>query len=1017
MKNHLYKTPEKALDIAEELLAIGGAEAVGIVVEKSPVDIGFLHRSFQEFLTAKRLSVLSFERQKDVVQKRFGNPQWHDVFLCLCHLNTREGEVDDFVDVVKNIELPPEMELARQSFLAEIAFGDLHCSVPIARRLAEETFEIIETGVHEQTRERLVELALDGLESDALRSLVESRIQRWYPLRHPYRQGFYEAVATWPPNDETQSVLWRGLLNEDDWNQRTAAESLAKVFGGDPSVVELLFDLLFKPTEPRLLAYALHALCLGWETDSRLTEILKDARLSTDSALKSVALIHRVKRNEHDAKDREILMSISRKSRFVPRYWREERIRALIEGWPEDLEVKREAIQSITTERYHGEEVFDRDDARIILLEGFPQDDEVAEVIASLFQTEERLNLSLDLDFNSRSLVEAFAGHQKLCLAVDDWIGRNFDRLSLEFELCLILCSTRAKEYLLKANDKTGVITPYQAHLLLREWGMQDKEVAAALVGLANSNVAKNVAHLLPDILSDREQCRQRLLEMLREEQEYIVRDALIGMVKLGANEADEEVIEAATSRYVGKVPAGITFWGIGDLIEYFPNHPKVREVALCQLHNRGGDLNTVAKVYSSDDEIHCELLNLGSPLPAHLRLIVVDRLVRLGPEDDFAYSLLSQYDEDIDMNVKTAGAIGYATSVKRRGDVSSGFLDKLNEGLRAVGLDLDERRHAAFSALLELDRLDIVEAVWSEDEMKNMDLGSRLKSNLRLAAHLARRWDLVSKTFGENFWGRVGWVPDEFLTEMAAHTTNPDLLDIIIDRLKRGNQKTPTMSSLKLCARHWRGTQHLRELCLSLVSASRDTDSGIVAAEILAEQFDNDTKTFDTLASLVGQGNISNALIIVLGAGWPDSQPWKQLTEQGKMPKLLLPAGFHLLAASAPPDRFVTEVGTRMAEFRGDIWEFLPLCSRAVAARFARDEQVRELAFSRLETQPTSFEKINFPSFLLGTYDQTERLRAWIHSEINYQFKGDHLAEVALDLSTGTVRSVGHVLMEHLMD
>ena len=1016
-ENHLYKTPEKALDIAEELLAIGGAEAVGIVVEKSPVDIGFLHRSFQEFLAAKYLSNLPFEQQKEAVKERFGNPQWHDVFLCLCHLNTREGEVDEFVDIVKKIELPPEMELARQSFLAEIAFGDLHCSVPIARRLAEETFEIIETGVHGQTRERLVELALDGLESDALRSLVESRIQRWYPLRHPYRRGFYEAVATWSPNDETQSLLWRGLLDEEDWHQRTAAESLAKVFGGDPSAAERLFELLFKPAEPRLLAYALHALCLGWETDSQLTAILKEARLSTNGALQSVALIHRVKRKEHDAEDREILMGLSRKRRFVPWCWSEERIRALIAGWPGDLEVKREAIQSITTERYPGEEVFDRDDAGIILLEGFPQDDEAAEVVAHLFQTEEYPDHSLGLHANWERLVKAFAGHQNLGLAVDAWIERNSDRLSwLEFELCLISRSTRAKGYLLKVEDETGVIEPYKAQLLLREWGMKDEEVAAALVRLANSDVAKHAAYLLPDILSDKEQCRRRLLEMLRDEQEYIARYALIGMVKLGANEADEEVIEAATSRYVGKAPSGAVFWGISDLIEHFPNHPKVREMALYQLHNRGGDLNTVAKAYSSDDELRCELLNLGSPLPAHLRLIIVDRLVRLGPEDDFAYSLLSDYDEDIDMNVKTAGAIGYATSVKRRENVPSELLDKLNEGLLVIGPDYQERRQAAFSALLELDRLDIVKNVWSGDEMEHIGYGGGLETNLRLAAHLARRWDRVSEAFGESFWERVDHLRDEFLTEMAAHTTDPDLLDIIIDRPKRDAQKPPTMSSLQFCARHWRGAPHLRELCLTLVSNPKDTAQGIVAAEILAEQFNNDTKTFDILESLVVQGSITNALVIALSAGWSDSQSWKQMIEQIEIPRLLLPARFYSLAASAPPDKFVTEVGTKMAELRGDIWEFLPLCSRAVATRFARDEQVRELAFSRLQTQPTSFEKMNFPSFLLGTYDQTERLRDWIQSEIKNQSKGEHLAEVALDLSTGTARSVGHVLMEHLM-
>ena len=104
------------------------------------------------------------------------------------------------------------------------------------------------------------------------------------------------------------------------------------------------------------------------------------------------------------------------------------------------------------------------------------------------------------------------------------------------------------------------------------------------------------------------------------------------------------------------------------------------------------------------------------------------------------------------------------------------------------------------------------------------------------------------------------------------------------------------------------------------------------------------------------------------------------------------------------------------MAKFRGDIWEFPPSCSRAVATRFVRDKQVRELAFSRLETQPTSFEKMNFPSFLLQNDDQPERLRTWIRYEIKRQSEGKHLAEIALDLSTGTVRSVSHVLLEHLM-
>ena len=287
-----------------------------------------------------------------------------------------------------------------------------------------------------------------------------------------------------------------------------------------------------------------------------------------------------------------------------------------------------------------------------------------------------------------------------------------------------------------------------------------------------------------------------------------------------------------------------------------------MRKIALHQLHNRGGELSSVAKVYSSDEEIRCKLLEISSPLPAHLRLIVADRLARLGPEDDFAHSLLSDYDEDTDKNVKTAAAIGYAKSAKRRDEVSPYLLNKLKERLHVVGPDHRERRQAAFSALLELDRLDIVKAAWSEDEHGRMDLSDVGNTNLRLAVHLTRCWDRVAKVFGESFWEQVRWVSDDFLTEMAAHTTDLDLLDKIIDKHQAGNQERPTVASLQIRARQWRGTPRLHDLCLTLVRDFHvtnwmETAPGIVAAEILAEQFADDKDTFTALESLVTQGSI----------------------------------------------------------------------------------------------------------------------------------------------------------------
>ena len=346
--------------------------------------------------------------------------------------------------------------------------------------------------------------------------------------------------------------------------------------------------------------------------------------------------------------------------------------------------------------------------------------------------------------------------------------------------------------------------------------------------------------------------------------------------------------------------------------------------------------------------------------------MIVVDHLARLGPEDDFAYSLLSDYDQDTDANVKTAAAIGYTKSAKRRNEVSPDLLNKLRECLHAVGFDNNERRQAAFSALLELDHLDIVKAAWSGDKNKNTDFGDRRGTNLRLAAHLTRHWDRVEKVFGESFWEQVGWVSDDFLTEMAAHTTDSDLLDKIADKLQRGDQ------TLRIRARQWRGTQRLRDLCFNLVRDFRirvwvETAPGITAAEILAEQFADDEETLALLEPLVNQGVVSSALVIALSAGWSDSRAWKKLSEQVERQKLLLPARFYLAATRLPADEFVDGFSIITSHLQGDVWEFLPSCSRAVATRFERDAQVRELALSRLEAQPTSAEK-NELSFFSAT-------------------------------------------------
>jgi hypothetical protein len=1015
----LHKPAAEALELADQVLVVG-AETVGILVEKSPQEVGFLHRAFQEFLAARHLSNLPFYEQKQRVAYLISDSQWHDILLCLCHLNTRTGEVDELVNIIRETPLPLEFEPARQSFLAEVAFGDLHCSAPVALSLASTVFTQIETGTWMPLRERLLEHALDGLLSDVLRDETEARVQCWYPDRHRARSDAYRAIATWPREPETVEALWRGLFDEDEWNQRAAAEALAQNSGGDAPTGARLLRLLFSPVELSVIASGLHALCLGWPREPKIPELLQEARENTDWTLAIVAINHRVKRSEYDLQDREALLEFTTGIHRSGWRWTQDAIEALLTGWPKDTELKSMAIRSLTSHgAYNGP--LSREFCGPFLMQGFPQDDQVAAAIADLFRHTDYPQNVLGLHSDWTPLVKTFAEHTLLRDAVDDWLEKKQDRF-WDCALCLVSKSPRAKRFLLKPDKKAGVITEYQARWLLEGWQMDDPEVAEVLSKLVQSSTAPSVAHLLPEIVANKEACRHRLLDWLRTEGDDIAQRALIGLIKLGCDERDTEVVEAAVQKFAGQVPSGVRWWGVSDVIAHFPHHPRVRELALHQVKNRKGDIGVAAFAYKDDPEMRREVLKRISPLPVCLRLHIVDRLTRRALEGNFAHQLLSDYDEDMSGQVKTSAAIGYAHSVRERGEDEAALIQKLSEGIRAVGPDLAERRQAAFAGLLDLDRLDVLaNAVQSDPGIfRHMDFSSLVEINLRLASQLAKHWGRVNIAFGSSFLDRIGYTPDDFLEEIASQVKDTDLIETIIAKMAKNTGVSPRVAGLRIRSRQWRGTDKLRRLCIDLVAhflprSWVDSAPSIMAAEILSEQFAGDTATKQELEAVADKVPNPTPLIIALCNAWPDSPAIEKLSDKQKYKSLLLPAKIHLLCRSVMAKEFAKQLGQILARLTGNIWEFLPSCARPILSRFERDLQVREEAFQRLETDATAAEKANLSLLLHRTDTRVDRLGTWCREEFRRQTSGEHLPEFALEIFSGRIRPIGHVLLELL--
>lgn len=226
---HGYELRE-ARRIGRELVEVG-AETVGLLVERSPTELGFFHRAFQEFLAASHLVRMPPEQQLAVLENHRADPRWREVLLGLFHLTRRPTDTRAFTERMRGgVERLSEAERhSLDLLLCEIACGDFNVPAGLARELAERAVEYVELGSWMPQRERLLGLLMEGLRSSKVRDLVRAKVSGWFPRRMLYERGLFAAVASWPLIPETVDTLWRGLHGEDTDNQHAAALALANL--------------------------------------------------------------------------------------------------------------------------------------------------------------------------------------------------------------------------------------------------------------------------------------------------------------------------------------------------------------------------------------------------------------------------------------------------------------------------------------------------------------------------------------------------------------------------------------------------------------------------------------------------------------------------------------------------------------------------------------------------------------------------------------------------------------------
>lgn len=1010
-----------------------GSDAAGILIRKSSRHLGFMHRAFLEFLAAQHIARLDLAEQCGLVGRYCRDPRWFDAILTLVHLTRRATDIERLVQAIEGADDDPLGTPIRQRLLAELAFGAFALPVKLAKRLAEAAFTEIETGTWMPLRRALLMLAVDGLHADSLRSLVQERICRWFPDRHPYRSSIYEAMEKWPRAPETYSCLWHGLHGTDGGDRRVAAIALAKVYGGDPEVEAQIKCLLHTAADPDLHAAALDALALGWPQANGIEQLIADARASIHPALRLVAIRALIAAGRQIDKDRDDLIALALGGSGLHWECRKELADALVAGWHGDESIKMRCLDSWSPKAGEYWDEIERDIASRVLLIGYASDVGVIDRLALLF--EEEKHVSVMVDHGAIGLLPNIYPNasKRLETAIERWFPKQEYGVFETAHAALAIRTETAKQHLLRMLANPTSRNGWFVSVLLDGWGMGDKDIFDALTNLARGKevAALTVAARLPEVLLDRVECRQRLLDLARHPSTQDRLDLIgAGFRRLGIEESDQEVMTELLDKDFECERRWFTA-NLSALMLFFPREPRVRELAERELsRTRDSFISSVAYAYADDRKMRCAIGSALTPLPASLRQTLAERLSMLAPEESFAQAVLCAYDQEHDGAASTCAAIGYYEAIVHRRLDFQAEIERLSQGLNSGGLARESAQHAAFAGVLTLDRLDIFMNLEPryDDQPVRIALYPHLDDKSALLRHIAKHWDRVKLAFSGAAWQRLEGIGESGLASyklIASHASEGTLLaQDIVERLEAGDAEAYSGSELLLYARARPGTVKLKEVCLRTIAVSYArmdqvrVDSAITAAEIVGSQFSDDADLRCELEKRLRTSRGEDVFAAVaICCGWPGSEVIAEVVgwHRERQYRVSYPILFYLSGDQFDAEEFVERTMMIVEDMPRRGWEQASRCVTPIMRRLRADESARAGLFARLRETQSPTAKSTFPGLLTAASGLDEDLREWCRAELARQFSREGIPEHGFSLSDGIVRPVAHVLMELL--
>jgi hypothetical protein len=823
-------------------------EVAGLLVMKAQNNIGFLHRSLQEYFAGAYLAQLSPSDRVAFIKGHAAEAVWKEPILYLLYLMMNEQEVGVLVDAISDATVSNAADQAqRDALLTEAVFADFAHDLPTVRRFVGRFFEEIELYGWGARQTALLAATVDGLFSQSVSAQCAGKLAEWIPDYHGW--GRHRAILAMKAWDDALRpacvpLLIRVVAGDHEPAWRAAGPVLAEFASGDAGVKRTLLRLVREPRSIDTLRGGLFALGQGWTKDTDVGALASELRHCSVPEIQIDAIRVRVSRCEADVGDLGILAeTMVRSGRLLSEVLRPDLVTYFASHH------KTELLEHLE----RAAEGPDRRRFEIPLLGALIIADPSHRLVEPMLRELLSETWAFTQLFGQSHLpLEHVVWTPDLIRMVEENLsaerGSDYEWYCISKVLKLASLKVRMIA-LMKASDG---MTFWSSRGLREVWGKDDPEVSEAFRTMLDAS-PKAFAYVADDaaaVIEDRAAVRAAILRSLRLKP-LDPRFLIAGLRRLGIGSEDDEAFEAS---YEAGDHTGRSLYEDGwrtSLFSTFASRPQIRALAQAELMMRDGDLGAVAEAYAKDPELCRHIMKVIAPLPDAGRLSLVSELGTAAPSNPMALTLLATARHDTHGATAGEAVMAWCDAIASLGTHGTEARQFLASELEVVGMEFQQRRAASVVGLTITGNLSVFANLKDQHgEPQHIDICRMISLNQsdRYLRRILAYWHQVAATLGGEgpALNRLGLASEDTLAILNPGTPAAESLFKLLEATS--TQRVPLHVRLGAMQRFAPDSAAMRKLIepillrpgstTGILQSNSERWPAMMAAEIFADHF-----------------------------------------------------------------------------------------------------------------------------------------------------------------------------------